>query len=166
MEVAFLFLYLYNIFFMNYYLAQINIAKLLEPIDSPLLEDFVNDLDRINTIAENCQGFIWRLKDESGNATHINPFDDNSFIVNISVWESIDDLKNFTYNTDHFEVFKKRAKWFKKMKTPHMALWWLKEGELPTAIDGKKKLLQLETLGDTEESFSFKHLFDKPKKLL
>lgn len=43
---------------MMYHLAQINIAKLLEPIDSPLLEDFVEDLDRINEIAEKSKGFV------------------------------------------------------------------------------------------------------------
>ncbi len=147
---------------MGYLLAQINIAKLLAPIDSPLLEDFVNDLDRINQIAEKSNGFVWRLQDESGNATGINPFDEESSIINISVWESIDELKNFVYNSGHLDVFMKRAKWFKKMKTPHMALWWIKSDELPTALDGKNKLLQLEVNGDTQESFSFKQLFEKP----
>ncbi len=148
---------------MEYYLAQINIAKLLEPIDSPLLEDFVKDLDRINEIAEKSKGFIWRLKDDTGNATNINPFDESSFIVNISVWKTIDDLKDFVYNSGHMEVFRKRAKWFEKMKTPHMALWWIKAGDIPTAKDGQNKLLQLENLGETQESFSFKLLFEQPK---
>jgi hypothetical protein len=70
-------------------LAQINIAKLLEPIDSPLLADFVADLERINTIAEQSKGFVWRLKDDTGNATDLDPFNDKSLIVNVSVWESI-----------------------------------------------------------------------------
>nr|WP_314895965.1 DUF3291 domain-containing protein [uncultured Flavobacterium sp.] len=145
---------------MMYHLAQINIAKLLEPIDSPLLEDFVEDLDRINEIAEKSEGFVWRLKDDTGNATNINPFDDSSFIVNMSVWETVDDLKDFVYNSDHMEVFRKRAKWFERMKTPHMALWWVKVGDYPTAEDGKNKLLELEKYGETESSFSFKELFD------
>lgn len=145
---------------MMYHLAQINIAKLLEPIDSPLLEDFVEDLDRINEIAEKSKGFVWRLKDDTGNATNINPFDNYSFIVNMSVWETVDDLKDFVYNSDHMEVFRKRAKWFERMKTPHMALWWVKVGDYPTAEDGKNKLLELEKYGETESSFSFKELFD------
>lgn len=145
---------------MTYHLAQINIAKLLEPIDSPLLEDFVGDLDRINEIADKSKGFVWRLKDDTGNATNINPFDDTSFIVNMSVWETIDDLKDFVYNSGHMEVFRKRTKWFETMKTPHMALWWVKIGDYPTAKDGKNKLLELEKYGETASSFSFKELFD------
>lgn len=148
-----------------YHLAQINIAKLLEPIDSPLLEDFVRDLDRVNEIAEKSKGFVWRLKEDNGNATNINPFDDSSLIINISVWESIEDLKSFVYYSGHIEVFIKRAKWFEKMKTPHMALWWIKAGENPTAEDAKNKLLELESNGDTEASFSFKKIFDTPNKL-
>lgn len=147
---------------MAYHLAQINIAKLLEPIDSLLLEDFVGDLDRINEIAEKSAGFVWRLKDDSGNATSINPFDDASFIVNISVWETVEDLKYFVYNSGHMEVFRKRAKWFERMKTPHMALWWIKIDDYPTLEDGKNKLLELEKYGDTPSSFSFKELFDAP----
>lgn len=147
---------------MTYYLAQINIAKLLEPIDSPLLEDFVGDLDRINEIADKSTGFVWRLKDDTGNATNINPFDDSSFIVNMSVWETVDDLKDFVYNSGHMEVFRKRTKWFERMKTPHMALWWVKVGDYPTAEDGKNKLLELEKYGETVSSFSFKKLFDTP----
>jgi hypothetical protein len=147
---------------MTYHLAQINIAKLLEPIDSPLLEDFVGDLDRINEIADKSIGFVWRLKDDTGNATNINPFDDSSFIVNMSVWETVDDLKDFVYNSGHMEVFRKRTKWFERMKTPHMALWWVKVGDYPTAEDGKNKLLELEKYGETASSFSFKELFNAP----
>ncbi len=63
---------------MTFQLAQINIAKLLAPIDSPLLADFVADLDRINGIAEQSTGFVWRLQGDSGNATGINPYNDAS----------------------------------------------------------------------------------------
>jgi hypothetical protein len=148
------------------HLAQINIAKLLAPIDSPLLEDFVADLDRINEIAESSAGFVWRLKDDSGNATHFNPFDDSNLIINISVWKTVEDLKNFVYYSGHVEVFIKRAKWFEKMSTPHMALWWIEEGNFPTALDGKNKLLELEMNCDSESSFSFRKIFDSPDTMI
>jgi hypothetical protein len=80
----------------------------------------------------------------------------------MSVWETVDDLKDFVYNSGHMEVFNKRAKWFERMKTPHMALWWVKEGDYPTAQDGKNKLFELEKYGETQSSFSFKELFEAP----
>ncbi len=142
------------------YIAQINISRLLEPIDSPLLADFVADLDRINTIAEQSNGFVWRLKDENANnATAINPFDDDKILVNMSVWETIEDLKNFAYRSDHVEVFIKRAKWFERLSVAHTALWYVEKGEIPTPKQGRDRLLHLRANGETDYSFSFKKVF-------
>jgi Domain of unknown function (DUF3291) len=145
-----------------YQLAQINIAQLLAPIDSPLLADFVADLDRINALAESNPGFVWRLKEESGNATSIDPFNDTSLIVNVSVWESVEHLKQFAYRSDHVEVFMKRAKWFSRMQEAHVALWWIKAGAYPTPEEARDRLLYLRAHGESPEVFSFKQLFDAP----
>ena len=140
-------------------LAQINIAKLLEPIDSPLLADFVADLDRINAIAEQSKGFVWRLKDDTGNATDLDPFNDKSLIVNISVWKSIEDLKAFVYHSGHVDVYIKRAKWFERMQEAHMALWWIPDGQFPTGEEARDRLFHLRANGDTAYVFSFKSAF-------
>jgi Domain of unknown function (DUF3291) len=145
------------------YLAQINIAKLLAPIDSPLLEDFVADLDRINTIADDSKGFVWRLKEDNGSAVNIDVFNDKSLIVNMSVWESVEDLKNFAYRSDHIEIFMKRAKWFERMTEAHAAMWWIEaNGFFPTATEGRDRLLYLRTHGESAHAFSFKKIIEKP----
>lgn len=149
---------------MSYYLAQINISRLLAPLDSPQLEDFVSNLDRINALAEKSQGFVWRLKDDSNNATSINPFNDDKIIINMSIWESVEELKNFAFKTDHVEIYLKRANWFERPTEATTALWWVKKGEYPTAEDGRDRLLHLRQQGETEYAFSFKKLFDKPLK--
>jgi Domain of unknown function (DUF3291) len=142
------------------HIAQINISRLLEPIDSPLLSDFVADLDRINDIAEKSKGFVWRLKDDNANnATSINPFDDDKILINMSVWETIDDLKNFAYRSDHVEVFIKRTKWFERMTVASMALWYVEKGYIPTPEEGRDRLLHLRLNGETAHSFSFKIAF-------
>jgi hypothetical protein len=51
------------------YLAQVNIAKMKAPIDDPVMQDFVDNLDSINALAEDSDGFIWRLKADGNNAT-------------------------------------------------------------------------------------------------
>lgn len=148
-----------------YQLAQINIAQLLAPLDSPLLADFVADLDRINAIAESSPGFVWRLKEEaSANAAFSNPFTETQFIVNISVWESVEALKDFVYKSGHLEVYLKRAKWFSPMTKPHMALWWIKNGEFPTEKECKARLRYLAVHGETAYAFSFKCPFDAPEQ--
>lgn len=143
----------------NYQLAQINVAQLLEPMDSPLLADFVADIDRINTIAENSDGFVWRLKDSCNSE---NPFNDSMMIVNISVWENVESLKNFTFRSEHIEVYIKRAKWFSRMKEAHLAMWWVARGQYPTAAEAAERLAHLRQMGDTLTAFSFKKVFEKP----
>ncbi|NJN43419.1 MAG: DUF3291 domain-containing protein [Anaerolineae bacterium] len=146
---------------MKYHLAQLNIATLREPIDSPLLADFVAQLDEINALAEQSEGFLWRLKDEEGNATAIKVFDDEPIIINMSVWETAESLKAYVYNTAHSGVMKQRTKWFEKPTTPHLVLWWIPAGNIPTPQEAKEKLLYLTQHGETDHAFTFRHLFTK-----
>jgi Domain of unknown function (DUF3291) len=142
---------------MEFYLAQINIAKMLAPIDSPVMADFVANLDNINTLAENSKGFVWRLRDESNNATAIKIFDDNFLIVNMSVWENREALFQFVYQSDHAEIFKRRKEWFEKMREMHMAQWYIPAGHLPTIAEAIERLNYLRNHGETPFSFSFKN---------
>jgi len=149
----------------NYHLTQINIAKMLAPIDSPVMEGFVANLGRINEIAEKSTGFIWRLKDENDNATSIKVFDDDFLIVNMSVWESKKALFDFTYGPAHVEIFKRRKEWFHKMSDMHMALWYVEEGHDPLPEEAKERLSLLNELGETPFAFTFKSDFDSKDAL-
>lgn len=141
------------------YLAQVNIAKMLAPLDSPVMVDFVANLDRINGIAEKSDGFIWRLKDEDNNATSIKIYNDDFLIVNMSVWKDIDSLFKFTYNSDHISVFKRRKEWFENMKEMHMVLWYVPDDKLPTVADAEERLNHLRNHGPTEFAFTFQKKF-------
>jgi hypothetical protein len=143
----------------EYYLAQINIAKMLAPIDSPVMAEFVANLDSINALAEGSNGFIWRLIDEGNNATSIKVYDDDFIIVNMSVWENAGALYQFVYQSHHVEIFKQRRQWFEKMSDMHMALWYIPKGYIPTAMDGVERLTYLRKNGDTPFAFSFKKQF-------
>jgi hypothetical protein len=144
---------------MQYHLAQINIARMLGPIDSPVMAEFVANLDPINLLAESSDGFIWRLKDESNSATQMQFFDDAYMIVNMSVWSSVESLFNYTYRTMHMEVFKKRHNWFEKMPEMHYALWYVPAGHQPTVAEAMERLVHLRNHGETPYAFSFKKKF-------
>ena len=144
---------------MTFHLAQLNIARMLAPIDSPVMADFVANLDRINAIAENSKGFVWRLKDDSNNATSIRIFDDDFLIVNMSVWQNVDALFRFAYQSDHLEIFKRRTEWFEKMPEMHMVLWYVPEGSMPSVADAVERLTHLRQRGETPYAFSFKKRF-------
>jgi len=143
----------------DYHIAQINIARMLAPLDDPIMADFVNNLDRINALADNAEGFVWRLQTEDGDATALRVFDDVMLIVNMSVWESIDALFNYTYGSDHVDVFRRRRDWFDKMDQHHLALWWVPVGKLPTIEDARERLAHMDHNGSTPLAFTFKQRF-------
>src|SRR5271169_3409705 len=99
---------------MTFHLAEINIGRLLAPTDDPKIASFVAQLDRINALAEASPGFVWRLKSDSGNATDIDYNGDPLVIVNMSVWESVEALRDYVYASHHIQVFRDRARWFER----------------------------------------------------
>jgi hypothetical protein len=144
----------------NCELAQINIARLVAPIDDPRIADFVAALDSINALAESSPGFVWRLKSDAGNATDIAYNDDPLTIVNMSVWKSSEDLRTFVYSTRHVEILRDRARWFEKLPTAHSCLWWIPEGHIPTVAEGRERLEDYQRNGATERAFWFSRAFE------
>ena len=147
---------------MPHHLAQINIAHMKGVnLDDPIMIDFSSRIDEINQIAEQHDGFIWRLKDESGDATNFNPFDNDQLIINMSVWRDISSLHNYVYQSLHKELIRGKNEWFKKLGRPHMAMWWIEGGHIPTLVEAKEKLTLINKLGATVDSFDFKHLYSQ-----
>jgi Domain of unknown function (DUF3291) len=147
---------------MTYHLAQINVGRFHYPADDPRNADFMDNLGRINAIAESSSGYIWRLKDDSGNATAIQAFDDPKVIVNMSVWDSIENLQLFAYRSEHVKFLRRRAEWFGDFGAPFVALWWVEAGHLPTPAEGREKLEHLARHGSTPAAFTFREKFGPP----
>lgn len=145
-----------------YHLAQVNIALPREPIGSPLLADFVAQLDPINALAERSPGFVWRLKADDGNATSIKAFDDDRIIVNMSVWESLESLGAYVYGGDHAAVMRQRRTWFERMREIYSALWWVPAGHHPTTAEAEERLRCLRGHGPTPFAFTFREPFPAP----
>lgn len=147
-----------------YYLAQVNIARMLAPLDDPIMAGFVAQLDPVNALADNSPGFIWRLQSADGNATDIRAYDDKMMLVNISVWASLDDYANFVFASGglHREVMKQRRRWFQRMDGPYTALWWVPQGHIPSVQEAKERLEHLGAHGETPYAFSIKRWFPAP----
>ena len=146
----------------NYHLAQINIARMLAPIDDPIMAEFVAQLPPINALADGNPGFVWRLQSESGDATSIKVYDDDMIIVNLTVWENLDALREFVYRSSHSGALRDRKRWFEKFDGPYYALWWVPAGHLPSTEDGKERLEYLREHGESRFAFSFKNIFSEP----
>jgi hypothetical protein len=147
---------------MNYHLAQINIGRLIAPIDDPRIAEFVSQLEPINALADEAAGFVWRLQSASGNATDIAYNDDPSIMLNMSVWESLEALRDYAYKSDHMKVLRDRAKWFEKMAKPYYCLWWIPAGHIPTVAEGRERLEHYQKFGATPFSFWFSQPFPEP----
>jgi hypothetical protein len=145
-----------------YHLAQINIARMLAPIDDPIMEDFVAQLPPINALAEESPGFVWRLQSDGGDATSIKVYEDDMVIINLTVWESLEALRQYVYTSAHSNVMRDRRRWFEKFDGPYYAMWWIPAGHLPDPQEGKDRLEYLREHGDSAHAFSFKNVFDVP----
>ena len=148
----------------SYHLAQINIATAKAPLDTPVMQGFVDQLDAINALADNSPGFVWRLQTDDGDATSLQVFDDERIIVNISVWKSFDALKHYVYSGDHLTVLKNKKSWFEKMAGPTLALWWIPKGHIPSIASAKDALETLKTKGASPAAFTFAKPFPAPNR--
>jgi hypothetical protein len=148
--------------FQAWNVAQVNIARLLAPLDSPRLSDFVAMLEPINALADRSPGFVWRLQTESGDATEIRAFDDDRIIVNLSVWRTIEALGAFVYASRHIDVLRRRKVWFERMSEAYLALWWLPAGTIPTIEEAERRLTRLRERGPSPFAFTLREPFAPP----
>ncbi len=140
------------------HIAQINVARFRVEKADPANADFMAALDHVNAMAEASEGFVWRLVGDGNDATDLEavPGDPN-FIVNMSVWNSVEALEAFAYRQqDHRTVLARRKEWFDPIE-PSFALWWVEPGHVPTVAEGMARLAQLANEGPGEEVFTFRH---------
>lgn len=150
-----------------YHLAQMNIARALAPPTSPLLADFMAQIVDVNQLAESSPGFVWRLKDEaSGNATSIQAFENDPFLLtNMSVWEGVEELRDFVYRSAHGGVYRDRSRWFEPpvRGVPQQVLWWIPAGHTPSPAEGQARLEHLRSTGAPSPfAFTFAHPSPRP----
>jgi heme-degrading monooxygenase HmoA len=133
------------------HLAQLNVAQARWTADRPEMADFYAQVPLINTIAEASPGFVWRLKEDYGDPLQL---------VNLSVWESVEALREFAYRSAHAGVFRDRERWFEKATQPSQVLWWIPIGHRPGYAEGFERLETLRTSGATQKAFTFAALAD------
>jgi len=138
-----------------YQLAQVNVARMRGPIDSPVMAEFVAQLPAVNALADHSPGFVWRLETSEGDATAVRACDDPLILFNLSVWESIEALQKFTYNSGHLGPLRDRANWFERPGQAHLALWWIPAGHIPTPQEAMDRLEFRRMHGDTTVAFAF-----------
>jgi hypothetical protein len=146
----------------GYYLAQLNIARAKTSMDDPAMADFFEALDPVNASAEASPGFVWRLEDEDGNATSFRVFDDDRWLVNMSVWESLESLRDFIASSGHLRIMRRRSEWFERLAEATTVLWWVPRGHTPALDEAIARLEHLRRHGPCEQAFGFSEPYPSP----
>ena len=140
------------------HLAELNLAKLRHPKGDPRVAAFFDAIERVNALAERMPGFVWRLKDEGGDATDIPFSDDPTIIVNMTVWETPEALETYVFQTVHTAFYRKRDEWFERMGGPHMVFWWIEPGHVPTLAEAAARLDDFAANGPSDRAFGWADL--------
>ena len=127
----------------DYQLAQLNLAVLRAPLDAPMMTEFVMLLDPVNALADRAPGFVWRHRALDGDVAVSRQLGREQLILNLSVWEDIDALREFTFSGVHLRVMRRRKAWFKRISEMAVVLWWIPASHRPTIDEGLERLDRL-----------------------
>ncbi|KRS14586.1 hypothetical protein XM53_02415 [Roseovarius atlanticus] len=144
----------------TYHLAQLNVGRLVAPTDDPRVAEFMAALDRINGMGKRMPGFVWMMEGsgEPGTGNTENTIGgDAQFVANLTVWEDVESLENFVWNTVHRQFYERRAEWFEVMGDMHFVMWWVPQGHRPTLDEGLARLEHLKAEGDSDHAFGWAH---------
>ncbi len=146
---------------MTRHLAELNTGRLLVPTDDPKVADFMSNLDRVNGLGKRMPGFVWMMEGsgEPGRGNTDAKIDgDPQFISNLTVWEDVESLENFVWNTVHKQFYDRRAEWFEVMGDMHFVMWWVEAGHKPSLDEALGRLEYLKAHGDSEDAFGWAYL--------
>jgi Domain of unknown function (DUF3291) len=146
------------------HIAELNIGKFRYSTTDARMAEFMENLDRVNALAERSPGFVWRLKGDNNNATEFRVGDDMA--VNLSVWEDAKSLENYVFKTVHVQFYKKRQAWFELLEKPHMVFWPVPEGHQPTLDEAFARLQHYEKYGSSEQAFGWAEVMDAERMRL
>ncbi len=138
-------------------LAQFNVARIKYPLDDARMAEFVENVARVNGLAEKIDGFVWRLQDDSGNAMNMTVYGDPRILPNLTVWENVEAVERFVWRTVHSRFYGRCEEWFERMEAP-LVMWWVPRGHRPGLAEGVERRAHLLAKGPSEDAFGWESL--------
>jgi Domain of unknown function (DUF3291) len=148
-----------------WHFAQYNIGRLHQPLDHPDTGEFVANLDQVNAIAEASPGFVWRLTDDDSglSSSYVRAYDDPLVVINLSVWETPEQLQDFVYRSAHTGFLRRRREWFEKATEAYLVCWWIPAGQVPSVEEAVDRLERLRRDGPSDDAFTLRDLRPAPE---
>jgi hypothetical protein len=141
------------------HLAQLNIGRLRYEVGDPRMAEFIDNLAFVNGLAERSPGFVWRYQDDSGSAIDTRPFaGDPRMAINLSVWDSVEALERFVWQTMHKRFYGRRHEWFERMDERYFVMWWVPARHRPTVQEAVERLRHLQQYGPSDHAFGWESL--------
>ena len=144
----------------RYHLAENNLAWMRYPFEDPRMTGMRDEIDRINRLGDRSPGFVWRFETPAGDATDVRVLDDPRILFNLTIWETVEDLRRYVYRTEHVEFFRRRREWFLPPPNEPVALWWVPEGERPDVDEAMARIERLWRDGPSPEAFTLKQVYE------
>jgi hypothetical protein len=140
-------------------LAQANVAALRAPLDDPVMREFVAALEPVHRLAEDSDGFVWRLRTGDAHGVCVVREAAGPAFLNLSVWRDYESLHAFVYRSRHGQHLLRRDHWFDRGPQPSTVLWWVPDGAHTTAEDATRRLAHLRAHGPSPRAFSLRRRF-------
>ena len=137
----------------KYHLVHVNIAATRASLDDPIMKGFVDRIDELDALAQSWPGYI----DQPTPTDEGSIYPENMLVI--SIWESIEPLREFTYDSRHADALKSRAEWFHQSELPNYVLYWAPVGGVPTEVEIKRRFDYLYEHGATPFAFNFDKSF-------
>lgn len=136
-------------------------GRLLAPTDDPRVAEFMDNLDRVNSLGKRMPGFVWMMEGSgepgTGN-TENNIGDDPQFVANLTVWKDAPSLERFVWGTIHKQFYERRQEWFEVLGDMHFVMWWVPEGHRPSLDEAMNRLAHLRANGPGPDAFGWREL--------
>ena len=142
------------------HLAELNLSVWkYDPDTNKASRGFLDNVDRINALAERSDGFVWRIRDEERDENGRNAICDGpETLMTMSVWDTAEHLEHFVFKTLHKRFWERKEEWFGRMDSHHVVMWWVEEGHRPTMIEAKERLDHLNAKGESDFAFTWETL--------
>lgn len=143
------------------HVAHYNVARLRELPGHPSVAEFIDNVPKVNAVAERSPGFVWRLDDANASVSGVETFQavtgDPYLAISLSVWENPDALLGFVRKTVHGAFLRRRVEWFVPWPGPNYVIWPVPVGHIPSLKEGEARLMQLAASGADPSAFDFKY---------